>query len=630
MFVAQIVVIGITLLYVLALMGWGGIVLRGLGKPRSFWQELAARAILGCTVLYVMSLLLSALGRLHRLEAGILLGLGAVVSCLELSTIFQSARSTAVAVMNWSKRDRALLMVVWALAFLQLIFGLTPLTFYDLQAYQFLAPAHFLMTGTLDHIVWNAQTNTPLTMQLVVGLSLSLDRFGDVAKLIFALIGCLAAAGAYEFIRPAGVRPALLAALCVLSFPEFLLIQVFGAVDLAIAGLMIFGAIWTRETLNTAARRYAALAGLSFGLAVGSRYQAIVLVSWIVLTFAAGAALRHRRYPAPAELKNLALIGAIIVVMVAPWLVRNYEQVGNPVFPLMQSVWPNNSEWSAEQNEMWNTGVFGPAFSQLSLTQKALTPIALLLIQPANGLFGMALLFGALLSFAIPERPVRFAGFLGLTGMVMWSLIRPGAGTALVRYNALSLVFLLAATGAVLGSTWIRPNAGTLTALALSLGSLLLGIVHVQSVTPAVQSLVNPLARDAVHRFNVPSWEAFEYINKNLDAQRDKVLLVGETRAFWLDVPYVAPSAYNGPQLNRMFGGGAQAEDWTKTLSQMGLTHLLVSNSEIDRWHDQYKYMNLTDDEWARMNRWMHTLKKVFDDDHGTVVLSLAVEGAAK
>lgn len=623
-------VIAIALLNVLAMMGWGGIVLRGVGRPGSFWQDLAARAILGCTVLYALSLLLTVLGCLHRLEAGILLGLGTVASCLELSGIAKSARSTVVAVIEWSTWDRALLIVVGALAFLQMIFGLTPLTFYDLQAYQFLAPAHFLATGTLDHIVWNAQTNTPLTMQLVVGLSLSLDRFGDVAKLIFAVIGCLAAAGAYEFIRPAGVRPALLAALCVLSFPEFLLIQAFGAVDLAIAGLMIFGAIWTRETFNTGALRYAALAGLSFGLAVGSRYQAILLVSWIVLAFGAGAALRSRRYPALAELKSLAIIGGIIVVMVAPWLVRNYEQVGNPVFPLMQSVWPNSNEWSAEQNDMWNTGVFGPPFSQLSIVQKALTPIALLLIQPSNGLFGMALLFGAMLSFAAPHLPVKFAGFLGLTGLVMWSLIRPGAGTALLRYNALSLVFLLAATGAVLGSSWIRPNAGVLIALVLSMGSLVLAIVHLQSVTPAVQSLVNPQAREAVHRLNVPSWQAFDYINKNLDARRDKVLLLGETRAFWLDVPYVAPSAYNGPQLNRMFGGGSQAEDWTKTLSQMGLTHLLVSNSEIERWHDKYKYMNLTDDEWARLNRWMHTLRKVFDDDHGTVILTLATEGAAK
>src|SRR5215510_6784839 len=101
MFGAYIGVIAIALLYVLALMGWGGLVLRRVGKPGSFWQDLAARAILGCSVLYTLGLLLSLFGRLHRLEAGILIGLGAIASCFELPGIVNAARSTVVAVINW-------------------------------------------------------------------------------------------------------------------------------------------------------------------------------------------------------------------------------------------------------------------------------------------------------------------------------------------------------------------------------------------------------------------------------------------------------------------------------------------------------------------------------------------------
>jgi hypothetical protein len=616
-------VLAIALVFVLSVFGWGGLVRRAIGPSGSFWQDLGVRVVLGSTVLYVVSLLLCLVGRFHRLEVGICLGLGVAAASLELPDLLKHASSTVVSVMASGKSERALLIVVGVFAVVQIVSGLTPLVFHDLQVYHFLAPAQFLMTGTLNHIPWNAQTNTPLAMQLVVGLSFSLDRFGDVAKVIFTLFGCLAAAGAYEFIRPAGARPALLAALCVLSFPEFLLIQTLGAVDLAIASFMIFGAVWTRQTFLEGTLRSAVLAGLAFGLAVGSRYQAIVPVLWIVLTFVAGATLMNRRYPGLAEMKDLLVIGILIVVMVAPWLVRNYVQVGNPVFPLLQFVWPNNSEWSAEQNDMWNIGVFGPPFSQLSAVQKVLTPVALLLIQPANGLFGLALLFGAMLSFMVPQWPVRLAGFLGLTGLVMWSLIRPGAGVALLRYNAVSLVFLLAATGAVFGSEWIRPKAGTAIAMILSVGSLLVGFVHVQSVFPAAQSIVDRRVRQAVHQMNVPSWQAFDYLNEKLDRGHDKVLLLGETRAFWLDVPYIAPSPYNGRQLNEIFGGGAQPEDWTKTLSSMGLTHLLVSNPEIERWHNQYKYLNLTDEEWARLNNWMHTLKKVFDDDRGTIILAL-------
>src|SRR5262245_6964891 len=107
MFGGYIGVIAIALLYVLSLMGWGGLVLRRVGKPGSFWQDLAARAILGCTVLFALGLLLSMMARLHRLEAGILLGLGAITSCFELPGIVKAARSTVDAVINWNKWDRA-------------------------------------------------------------------------------------------------------------------------------------------------------------------------------------------------------------------------------------------------------------------------------------------------------------------------------------------------------------------------------------------------------------------------------------------------------------------------------------------------------------------------------------------
>src|SRR5262249_38314450 len=152
----------------------------------------------------------------------------------ELSQVFTSA-------LEWSPLERLLLLYIGACIALQVAFALTPLMFYDLQVYHFLAPAQFLMSGRLNHIPWNMLTNTPLAMQLTVGSSLSLDDSGQTAKLLFALISFLATVGAYEFIRPSGRRAALVAAACVLSFPEFLMAQTLGAIDVAMAGLMIFG-----------------------------------------------------------------------------------------------------------------------------------------------------------------------------------------------------------------------------------------------------------------------------------------------------------------------------------------------------------------------------------------------------
>jgi hypothetical protein len=114
-----------------------------------------------------------------------------------------------------------------------------------------------------------------------------------------------------------------------------------------------------------------------------------------------------------------------------------------------------------------------------------------------------------------------------------------------------------------------------------------------------------------------------DFINERFDPHRDKVLLIGETKAFWLNVPYIAPSVYNGRQLERIFGGDAEPEEWTQELSRLGLTLLLVSHSEIDRCHRQYGYLNLSSAQMEKLNRWLEGLPKYFDDKRGNVVLGL-------
>jgi hypothetical protein len=268
-------------------------------------------------------------------------------------------------------------------------------------------------------------------------------------------------------------------------------------------------------------------------------------------------------------------------------------------------------------------GAFGPPFAALNPVQQILAPVGALLLEPSNGLFGMALILGALISIATARGEVRLAGILGLSGLLIWGVLRPGAGSALLRYNALSILFLLAATGAILACEWLPVRSGRSIAISLSLGSMVIGIYHVQSILPAAQSLMDESARENIHRINVPSWQAFDYINERLDRYHDKVLLIGETRAFWLNVPYIAPSVFNGPQLDQIFGGETGPDDWSQKLAGLGLTHLLVSNSEIERWHHQYGYLNLNKAQSEKLNEWIQKLTKVFDDNRGNVVLAL-------
>jgi hypothetical protein len=92
----------------------------------------------------------------------------------------------------------------------------------------------------------------------------------------------------------------------------------------------------------------------------------------------------------------------------------------------------------------------------------------------------------------------------------------------------------------------------------------------------------------------------------------------------WLHIPYFAPSAFNGPQLDAIFGGNSGPKMLQQKLAALGVTHLLISYPEFQRLHAKYAYVNLPAASVDSFNRWMQGLPVVFEDRHGTAVLALS------
>jgi hypothetical protein len=614
----------IGLLFALSLFGWGELPFLLVRRSiQTFWARLAARFVLGCGTFYILVLALSLLGRMHRIEVGIVMLAGVGLACLGLYGIGSEAAIVISDLKSWDLWDQALLGLIGLFVFVQLALGLTPLVFYDLQAYHLFAPAQFLISGGLTPIPWHVQTNSPLTVQLIVGTTLALDVSGQVAKLAFTAIGCFLAVGIYTLILPAGRRAALLATLCVLSFPEFWMMQTLGVVDLAVAAFLLLGVVWTRDALKSGTYGPALLAGVAFGLAAGSRYQAVILLAWALGVLIVEAMVAKPRPRLGRMGGQFVVMGSIAAALVAPWLVRNYVQLGNPVFPLMQSVWGVRGEWSEEQSRILNVDVLGKSIGDVAAVEVLIAPIMAFADSAPLKFLGAFLLVACLIAVVRAEKEIRLTALLGLGGLLIWSMVRPEGGFPILRFNALSIVFMLAATGAVLGSGRLLPRAGAAVALTFVGASVVIGAVHVQSILPAAQSLASSDLRESMYRGSVPSWEAFDYINKNLKPEQDKVLLIGETRGFWLRVPAVVPSAYNGPQLVELFGGNPTPDAWRQVLAAMGITHLLVHPPEIERLRRMYGYFSLSKSDEERLYEWLRSLPKKFDDGRGTFVLAL-------
>jgi len=614
--------LALALLYIVAMFGWGSLFLALFSNSRSFWNDFASRVIAGCGLLYAGFIGLGLAGRLHRMEVGFVLAIGVLASC---AFIFEFIRSVGKrgSPERWVRMDYWLAAAIGVLVALQLTVALTPLIFYDLASYHLLAPSEFLKTGSLTHIPWNLQTNSPLAIQVTIGMSLVLDASGQLAKLLFAALGCLIYAGVFELVRPAGRRAALLATLFVLCCPEIWIMQSLGVVDLSIAAFLIFGAIWLRQALKVQQWQPAILSGVSFGIALGSRYQAVILTALVIATILVEQLIRTERLlPTLRVIQQLFLVGLLVTLFVSPWIIRNNVHVGNPVYPFMQGIF-GGSEWSMEQDSRLRTEALGPQLQDLPAAQAILSPVMLLFASPSNKILGTIVLLGALIALASTSREIRITAILGLVGLIFWGLIRPTAGVPLLRYNLTSFVLLLAATGAVLGSGKIPAKAGVLIAALVASGSLVLSIVQLQRFIPVAQALTDPQTWRTLREVNVPAWAAMEYVNAHLDPAHDKILVIGETRAFWLHIPFVAPSAFNGPQLDEIFGGSSEPGTWMQKVEDLGITHLLISYPEFQRLHANYGYLNLDAPHMDAFNHWLQQLPLAFEDGHGTAVLAL-------
>jgi hypothetical protein len=420
----------------------------------------------------------------------------------------------------------------------------------------------------------------------------------------------------------AGIQSGIVSALFVIAYPEFWIYQMFGVVDFAVASFVVFGAIWWMESLRRRDWTRIILAGAAFGFVLGSRYQGIVVVTWITIAGIIIESLGNRKMVGEG-IKRGAAMASIAVAVTMPWLLRNYVAFGNPIFPFMTGA-SAGAEWSVDQAVHLQSEVMGAPLTGLPASQMLLAPINALLIFPGNGLFGLTLLLGALMAiFSTRSDALRRYAILGLGGLVMWGLIHPEARVEVIRFNSGSLILLLACTGALLVRDREQEASGLRVALTLAVGSAIIAIVSVNSVIPAFSTLVSAERRTEIRQANIPSWQAFDFANEKLDPARHKILLIGEARAVWLRIPFIAPSGFNGRQLTDLFAENVGSDVWTQRLRQLGVTHILICSSEWQRLADAAGYFRLSDDHLKLFSRWLHTLPVLFDDHRGNVVLSL-------
>jgi hypothetical protein len=372
----------------LRLLGWAFVVLclacchglaifRRLNLGLRFYRtELIA--LIGGTGLAVQSLITLFAGLAGQLNP-IAICLPSVVSLLVAwrfgssePLVLKSRSSTAVPVRPSSLLVAIVLMVIVPFAIYLLSGSLSPPTDFDVREYHLQGPKEWFQQGRISYLRHNVYTSfpflsemLPLTAMVLVGDWWEGALAGQAVLACFQLLtSCVVFAICTRWLS---VSVAWLATLIYLTTPWTLRISLIAYAEGSLTFYLISSAMvafWLKEQIG---HRHATsfLAGLLGGCAMASKYTGLVsviaptalIICWALFCPSVKDPLgSHGEISLRDRLRSLipamGYFAVGVSLMIAPWLLRNFYDTGNPVYPLGYSIF-RGSEWSPEMNARW-------------------------------------------------------------------------------------------------------------------------------------------------------------------------------------------------------------------------------------------------------------------------------------
>lgn len=487
----------------------------------------------------------------------------------------------------WQKRLRGWLtqkgsLIEWlCLSFLFLVLAeyligsLTPVHDADVLNYHFALPKLYLNSGGIQEIPWKVSSHYPLGIPMLYLFCFGIGIQGTASALVlnyvfsvFLLVGVIAF-GKRFLERPAG----LIAAVLLSAMPFVMFEAGLGKVGIPLA-LYELAALYCFFRFREDKKwTWVLLAGVFMGFALNTKFFSLFSFFPLFFLFL---------FSAP---RQVCWFLGIAVVVGSPWYLRNWVEVGNPVWPFFLNFF-DGQNLTGSQLE-----IFSRSFSETIFPKLAEAASRMGGLLGTNTRHSMAFpqaTFGSLLLLVFPlfwfrriRRHPEMTLILYLLGfLAFWTLV-----TGNFRYiiPILSVVSLLIAQLAV--KTW-RFSTLWRYAAFLPLVSLTPFLI-----TNRVGALRVALGMEAHERYlsrKIDSYPVVSYINRNLPKYA-KILLLRETRGFYLERKYVSgdptEAAIDYEKMN-------STETLERTLRNLGITHIL--------WNPKLGKGEIAENYWAK------------------------------
>ncbi|MEW5806857.1 MAG: glycosyltransferase family 39 protein [Acidobacteriota bacterium] len=556
---------------------------------------------IGSWVFSLIALMLAVLGFLSR---WVVLTIISMLLISFFCYIIRFRKERELSSTKYGALEKILTTIMWMIVILTFLFSFRPPVHYDALEYHLSVPAEFIKNGGLVYLPHDVQSNFPMNVEMLYLLSLLLSGWKVANFINFAFLPLIIAL-VYSFSkRFFGARSALFSALIVSSLFPIMELSTHPLVDLEFAFFTVASFLLAIFWLYEKNDRYLYLSALLSGIALGIKYTALIFTLPLNLLFFI-LFIAVRREKTALNLMKMVLVILIMLAAASPWLIRNYINTGNPIFPAA-SKYLGHEIWTEQQDrllkkaanesprdlaEIWNlpyrmsfsSSDFG-SFSWVGPVFLIFLP--LIFVYKKERLDYILILYALLyfLLWAFSFNMMRFAVPL----MVILSIL---SGRAIHRYAFED------------GSLFIRRFLSASLVVIVAFNALY--FLSRQASLPDSMKVVFGIEseRSFLSRY-LEYYDAVDFYNKI--AEKDsRILFIGEARTFYCKSRAVWSSAYNENPIIPIIRESELSVEISRKLHSLGITHILYAPREVAHLHRIYGAYNLNEKEEERFLRFL-------------------------
>jgi 4-amino-4-deoxy-L-arabinose transferase-like glycosyltransferase len=471
--------------------------------------------------------------------------------------------------------------------------------------------------------------------------------FGNdiVPKFIHFTFALLTAGLLFGYLkRRTGSGYALFGVVFFLSIPIIVKLSISAYVDLGVL-FFSFASLflllkWAESGLK---RKFLILSGVMAGLAMGTKYNALVTTALLTLLVPILSARQGKATFFRSALHGLLFLLVALLVF-SPWMARNYAWKQNPVYPLFDRAFnpPENgkSEYGGGQAYsirpglgvfVIREGVYHEAWWEI-----ALVPIRVFLEgqdgspKHFDGKLNPFLLLFSVFAFRRTreeQEEVRKEKNIMLAFVVLFFAITFFTSDLRIRYIApiIPVLVVLAVMGveklhqAIEKGSSARGKRIAFALLMIALASALAYngryvVSQFKEVEP-FGYIAGAVSREEYLVRHRPEYAAIHFINTHLLLDAKVMLLFLGDRGYYCDREYVFGEGF----LGTLFRGSMPPEDILVGLQRENVTHLFINDPFFQRWAQD----SLSDVEKSNLGEFFGKFTRILFNKSGFYVLGL-------